>query len=310
MGYFIFIAIIAAIILFFSFNRRKKRKEEERIFLEQKHKAEREKREAAERNEARRQEYLREKRKQEEQRRKTEEMYKQAAITREKRLQERRDLFRQKLNLLPQVSIKLSGEKHNRNSSLYVECKNVTKATSLNKIKDFIAVDTETTGLKAAGNDIIQLSAVKFKNFEPVEVFSTYIKPRKNIPEDATRVNGITDEMVKDAPPFYQIINSFNEFVENLPLVAHNAPFDMKHLYANGLDSIQDKIVYDTLELSKKIIKDAYSYKLQDICEEAHIYFDDAHNANADSLAAGLLFVYLVAERHEMSVEELIETVS
>lgn len=228
---------------------------------------------------------------------------------REEFLKKRYDIFNQKLNFLKKYEIEFSDEKHNRNSSLYLECKNVTKATPLKKIKDFIAIDTETTGLKAAGNDIIQLSAIKFENFEPVEIFSTYLKPRKSIPEEATKINGITDEMVADAPKFYQIINSLNKFIGDFPLIAHNAPFDMKHLYANGLDSIENKIVYDTLELSKKLIPDAYSYKLKDICEQCCIYFDDAHNSDSDSLAAGLLFVELVAERKEMTVEELINLV-
>lgn len=222
----------------------------------------------------------------------------------------RKDIFRQKLESIPRYEINIGGEKHNRNNTFIVECKNVTKSTSLNRIKDFVAVDTETTGLRAQGNDIIQLSAIKFINFEPVEIFSTYIKPRKSIPPDATAINKITDDMVENAPKFYEIINSFNDFIGDFPLVAHNAPFDMKHLYVNGLDSIENKTVYDTLELSRKILKDEYSYKLCDICKVENIYPDNAHNAESDCLACGLLFVNLVADRREVSVEQLIASVN
>lgn len=262
---------------------------------EEEHKAERLKREAEEK-ELKRQEFE-----------KKREMARQKIL--QEQMQEKKILFDNILNSLKRYDIVLSDEKHNRNEPFYPECKNVTSATPIGKIKDFVSVDTETTGLKATGNDIVQLSAVKFKNFEPVEIFSTYIKPRKSIPEEATNVNGITDEMVENSPRFYQIIKSFDEFIGDLPLVAHNAPFDMKHLFANGLDSIENKTVYDTLDLSKRIIKDADSYKLQNICGVANIYFDNAHNSDADSLAAGLLFVYLCAERHELTTEELINMV-
>lgn len=297
----IVITIIIAVIVQAVYNERRKKQEEyekQRKIMEEEHRKNRLQMEAEEK--IRQQKKAEEKRKQE------------IEISEKRRkefLQKQYDIFNQKLNSLKRYEIEISGEKHNRNSSLYMECKNVTKATSLNKIKDFIAIDTETTGLKVTGNDIIQLTAIKFENFEPIEIFSTYIKPRKSIPEDATAVNGITDEMVADAPVFYQIINSLNEFIGDLPLVAHNAPFDMKHLYANGLDSIENKTVYDTLELSKRIIPDAYSYKLKDICELYRIFFDDAHNSDSDSLAAGLLFVNLVADRRETTAEELINLV-
>lgn len=231
---------------------------------------------------------------------------------------EREDEFHQMLTSLKRYEIELTDEKHSRNQPIAIQGKNVTNATPLSKLKDFIAVDTETTGLKAVGNDIIQLSAIKFENFEPTEIFSTYIKPRIPIPEDASKINGITDEMVEDAPLFHQVIKSFNNFIGDLPLVAHNAPFDIKHLYANGLKSLANanetnsnkinKIVYDTLSLSKSII-DAESYKLQNICNTCGIFFDNAHNAESDCLATGLLFVKLVAERKGITIEELIDTV-
>lgn len=220
-----------------------------------------------------------------------------------------KDEFKKQVDSLPSFEMVLSDEKHNRNNSIFFEdyCKNLTKSTPLNKIKDFIAVDVETTGLNTGGNDIIQLSAIKFRDFKPVEKFNTYIKPRKSIPPEATEINHITDEMVENAPKFYQIIDSFNQFIEDLPLIAHNAPFDMKHLYVNGLDSVVNKTIYDTLGLSRRIMKDEYSYKLTDICEVFNIYISDAHNAVYDSYAAGQLFVNLVAERREISVKELLD---
>ncbi len=278
-----FIIIIAVVIISSYMEKNKKKKAEFERQERQRIKEEKEKKQREE-----------EKKQWEESKRRNEEFHSRKRVE-----------FENVVNALPEFKIILSGEKHNRNSSLYIECKNITKATPLNKIKNFIAVDTATTGLKTAGNDIIQLSAIKFKDFVAVEKFNTYIKPRKSIPPEATAINGITNDMVADAPLFYQVINSFNEFIGDFPLVAHNAPFHMKHLYVDGLDSIENKVIYDTLELSKRIYKDAYSYSLEAICNHNSIFVYNLQNAIYGSYACGILFLNLIADRKEMNVSEL-----
>lgn len=228
-------------------------------------------------------------------------------------LERKHSEFKSAVDAIPLFEISFSEEKHSRNQEIYIvdkEYKNITKATPINKIKDFVAVDVETTGLKTGGNDIIQLSAIKYKDFKAVEAFNTYIKPRKAIPAEATEVNGISDEMVENAPKFYQIIDSFNAFIEDLPLVAHNAPFDIKHLYVNGLDSVENKIVYDTLALSRHVYKEHYSYKLADICELNNIYICNAHNSIYDSYATGELFKSIIEDKKEVDLDDLFSTLN
>ena len=60
--------------------------------------------------------------------------------------------------------------------------------------------DLETTGINQERDEIIEISAVKVRNHEIVEEFSTMVNPGRHIPAGATAVNGINDEMVKDAP--------------------------------------------------------------------------------------------------------------
>lgn len=237
--------------------------------------------------------------------------YQESERRRKEFVKNKQSEFKSVVDSLPIFEIALTEEKHNRNQEINIvdkEYKNITKSTPLKNIKDFVAIDVETTGLKTGGNDVIQLSGIKYRDFKAVEGFNTYIKPRKAIPADATTINGITDDMVQDAPKFYQIINSFNEFIEDLPLVAHNAPFDIKHLYVNGLDSVEDKIIYDTLVLSRRTFKEEDSYSLSDICESNQIYICNAHNSLYDSYAAGELFKCIIAERKEIVIEELFAT--
>lgn len=210
------------------------------------------------------------------------------------------DAFETILNGLPKYDIELSTEKVKRQSELnnpINDYKNITKSSNYSKLCNFVAIDTETTGLKPGGHDIIEIAAIKFINYRPVEILHTYLKPRKQIPEDASAVNGITDDMVANAPTFSEIKPSLQEFIGDLPIVAHNAPFDINFLYVSGLnlDSHNGK-VYDTLDLSKKKVRACDGQKLEDyklgtICEELNIGCTSYHNAAADTLACGLLFV-------------------
>lgn len=207
------------------------------------------------------------------------------------------------LNNIPEHEIQLSDEKVLRNNEIdnpIENYKRITKANKISKLKNFIAIDTETTGLHPGGNDIIEICAIKFIDFKPTEKFHTYLKPRKSIPPDATKVNHITDEMVENAPVFSQIKNDLQNFIKGFPLVAHNAPFDMEFLHVSGLCLDKHKnIVFDTLRLSRAKIRDydnekLYSYSLRAVCEQQNIALSGAHSADADALACGILFVDII----------------
>lgn len=205
------------------------------------------------------------------------------------------------LNGIPSHSITFSDEKRSRNKQIMLSPNYLTlrSNTNIGKLKDFISIDVETTGLSTGGGDIIEVSAIKWRDFEPVSIFSTYCKPRKPIPSEATEVNHITDAMVETAPAFKEIAGDLENFIEGLPLVAHNAPFDLKFLYVCGMSSIETCDAYDTLSLSRNIVRDydgdkLENYKLETVCNEVCIFFDNAHDSAADCLAAGLLFLELI----------------
>lgn len=177
--------------------------------------------------------------------------------------------------------------------------KGLTSKTVINSLKNFIAIDTETTGLKSASDDIIELSAIKFEDFIPKEIFHTYLKPRKSIPKETININRITDEMVINAPEFSQIINDLQDFIKGFHLVAYNAQFDMKFLHSSGLDLSNHKSkIYDVYAFAKKF-EDRYdidNYKLSSVCAIHNIGDNKFHNATSDALACGLLFIDYVKE--------------
>lgn len=96
------------------------------------------------------------------------------------------------------------------------------------KLSTYIIIDVETTGLKAETERIIQLCATKVVEGKIVSYFNTYINPGKPIDKEATKINGITDEMVKDSPTIDQVANSFLEYVDSKPIVGYNISFDIK----------------------------------------------------------------------------------
>ena len=225
-----------------------------------------------------------------------------------------REAFQARLLSLPVAEIRTDGKYHGRNFATRdlgeFKYKSLTKSTSLNKLVNFVAFDTETTGLSLTENEVIEIAAIRFEFFQPTEVFTTLLCPKKPIPPEATRIHHITNEMVMNAPKFYEIIPSLDEFLGKSPLVAHNASFDVMHLYASGLDSIAKKAVYDTCDISRKLNKQLVNHKLATSCAHYGIYFDGAHRSAADTLACGELFVRHIMQTHGCgNLQELLQMI-
>ena len=180
----------------------------------------------------------------------------------------------------------------------YPNTNNVTSRTPLAKFNDFYAIDLETTGLSEVKNEIIQIAIIKFHHFQPVEILSSYVKPRKVLKLEAAAINHITEDMVADAPYIEQIMQSVDAFIcEKAPIVAHNLQFEYKFLAANGSENIVKKRpLYDTLELSKRIWQ-LESYSLENVCRNTFKFTPALHNAESDALTCGLLFREICSER-------------
>lgn len=220
-----------------------------------------------------------------------------------KKRQESIDKFNTLISELPKVEVIASdelAEKQNINDLSDLTFSGITKRSVLERFADFVAIDVETTGLKASSCEIIEVAAVRFRDFEPAESFTTLLKSKKPIPEDATEINHITDDMVVEKPYFGQIVESLSEFIGKDNLVGHNLLFDLKFLYKNGYNFLEQKRkYYDTLDLAKRIIDPdyVYDYKLVTLSERNGVYRDDCHRALGDSVAAGYLFIDLAKEK-------------
>ena len=151
----------------------------------------------------------------------------------------------------------------------------------------------------------MSVSAIRFEDWEPVEIFYTLVNPQASIHAEATKVNHITDNMVANAPTFSQVAESLSEFVGKTNLVGHNIAFDLAFLYCSGLNLIDRGIkFYDTLQLSQYLINSSEktgtyidyvrNYKLSTLCQHFNIRITNFHNSSVDCYAAGLLFEKIV----------------
>jgi len=97
-----------------------------------------------------------------------------------------------------------------------------------------IVLDTETTGFEPSeGDRIVEIGAVELFNHLPTgRTYHQYINPKRNMPEAAFNVHGLSEEFLSDKPVFKDIAQEFTDFIKDSKLVIHNASFDMKFLNA------------------------------------------------------------------------------
>jgi len=121
-----------------------------------------------------------------------------------------------------------------------------------------IVLDTETTGFEPSdGHRLVEIGCVELVNHIPTgRVFHTYINPEREVPGDAFSVHGLSYEFLKNHPPFKEVGALFLEFIEETPLVIHNAKFDMKFINAElkvfGWPEIPFNRAIDTLALARQ----------------------------------------------------------
>lgn len=153
---------------------------------------------------------------------------------------------------------------------------------------DYVVFDLETTGLSPVTDEIIEISAVKVKGGKVKDHFSTLVNPSRRIPAAASRVNGITDEMVANAPVLKDVLKQFLDFIGTEVLVGHNIhSFDMKFLnqamqefYEKDLEN--DYI--DTLFMARNCLKELSHHRLVDLAAYFHISTEGAHRALNDCM--------------------------
>jgi DNA polymerase III subunit epsilon len=158
----------------------------------------------------------------------------------------------------------------------------------------YVIFDLETTGLSPAKDAILEIGAMVVSNGVVTdEVFERFVQPGRSIPWFITRINGITDAMVRGADRIDQVLPEFLEFVAGRTLVAHNASFDLGFVQHNanrlGLEAPVRALC--TVELSRRVFPLERSHSLDAVCDRLGFKPTTRHRALADVELTAMAFL-------------------
>lgn len=160
----------------------------------------------------------------------------------------------------------------------------------------YVILDIETTGGKYNEEGITEIAAYKFDGLEVVDQFISLVNPEREIQPFVVNLTGINNNMLKNAPKFFEVAKRIVEITEDCIIVAHNAQFDYRILRTEfkrlGFEFKRKTLC--TVELSKQLIPDQPSYSLGKLTRALGIPITDRHRASGDALATVKLFKILL----------------
>ena len=152
-----------------------------------------------------------------------------------------------------------------------------------------VFLDTETTGLSFRdGHKVVEIACIETKDLIATgKVFHKFINPKRNMPEEAFKVHGFSDEFLSDKETFDQIADDFLSFIKEKKIIIHNASFDLSFLDGElgfiQKEKINKKLVIDSLQVARSKFPGT-SNSLDAICKRFNIDLSrrTKHNALLD----------------------------
>ncbi len=157
---------------------------------------------------------------------------------------------------------------------------------------EFVAFDVEATGLSAERDRLIEIGAARMRGEEILEKFNTFVDPERLLSNTIVELTGITDEMLVGAPSEREAITAFLDFCGDLPLVAHNANYDLSMMKAacRRLNLPFHPTCVDTLGLAYDLLPQFTKRKLDVLAEYFELPDFAHHRATDDAVTCGLLY--------------------
>lgn len=172
------------------------------------------------------------------------------------------------------------------------------------RIKREIVVDTESTGFDPyEGHRLAEIGCIELHNYIPTgKTYHVYVNPQRDMPEAAFNVHGLSEKFLSDKPLFEHIAQDFLDFVQDSPLVIHNAAFDMRFLNFElkraGLNELPNQRAIDTLAMARKKYPGAPN-SLDALCRRFEIDASsrDKHGALIDAELLAEVYLELIGGR-------------
>jgi len=181
------------------------------------------------------------------------------------------------------------------------------KATRNNKgnslmtaVSTFVSIDIETTGLSPQYDSIIEVGASKYENGVLVDSFSSLVNPGFPIDEFITKMTGITNEMLENAPELASILPKYLDFLGNDILVGHNINFDINFIY-DACESLElrpfDNDFIDTMRIARRMYPELPNHKLDTLIDFFGFTPRQLHRGLYDCELTAECYLKMVADR-------------
>ena len=172
----------------------------------------------------------------------------------------------------------------------------------------YAILDIETTGGKYDEEGITEIAIYRFDGHEVTDQFISLINPERPIQDFVTKLTGINNKMLRNAPKFYEVAKRIVEITQDTIIVGHNAAFDYRILQTEfrrlGYDYVRTTLC--TVELSQQLLPEKESYSLGKLVRSLGIPMSERHRASGDALATLNLLKY----RREKDTKKTIITAS
>jgi DNA polymerase-3 subunit epsilon/ATP-dependent DNA helicase DinG len=161
-----------------------------------------------------------------------------------------------------------------------------------------VALDIETTGLDPNSDAIIEIGAVRFSGARVEGEWSALINPGRPIPSFITQLTGISNEMVRNAPPIRAVLQELVDFVGDAPVLGHNVRFDLSFLQKNHI--LKENEAVDTYELASVLMPTATRYNLGALGQQLGVLLPATHRALDDARVTHGIYVQLLERASQL----------
>lgn len=163
---------------------------------------------------------------------------------------------------------------------------------------DYTVIDIETTGLSPQWDDIIELGAIRYRDGKEVARFQTLVNYPDELDPFITDLTGITDDMLKDAPPLCDVLQDYYDFIGDDVVIGHNVSFDINFIYdacERYLNSPFTNDHINTVRIARKVLPDLPNRRLASICSALDISSEGAHRTITDCSLTNAVYQRMIS---------------
>ena len=169
----------------------------------------------------------------------------------------------------------------------------------------YVIFDTETTGLSAQYDKVIELAAVKMEKGNVIDTFEEFIDPGHPLSQTTINLTSITDDMVRGSKSEEEVFRLFKEFCKDCIIVGHNATFDVDFMNTgyerHNMEMIQEPWI-DTLPLARYLYPEMKGFRLNTLAKKLNIKLEHHHRAIYDAEATGFIYYAMLKDAEEKQI--------